>query len=448
MIADGGASGLKYEYDEENRLTRVRIAANDTVLMEIGYDAVGRRVETVDYWDAQAGPLDPPRHTRHVYEGLQAVEEYECGTGVPACGSGWSLAREFFWGGRFPEPITMVDHTAAGLLPANQPEVLHYLHDVLGSVIGLTNSAGTLVERYSYDPYGKTLVERRDPLTGTFELNGADGNFPTWSAFGNPFMWTAQRYDATVGLYHFKYRTYNPIWGRWNQQDPLGYVDGVNLYEYVRSNPISILDVLGLSWILGLHSDPGYSGGQDPKDGHAWITLTDTTSGTTTTYGLWPDFHPEIQRQGLSNGLGSDVRTNFSGDTNRPPGTHVEWEITDEQAKALKDYVKNIQWWTGGNNCSRFAAKCVETVIGIRVQAYDGRILYFRTPAALARWIKKEQERREKEGQKKKADEEKKKNDDKDKEKEKDDKQQPPSDNKGCSEKSGNSSSKNSLQGA
>ncbi|MCK6498520.1 MAG: hypothetical protein L6Q38_03475 [Nitrospira sp.] len=39
----------------------------------------------------------------------------------------------------------MVDHTGAGRLPANQPEVLHYLHDALGSVIGLTNSAGTLV---------------------------------------------------------------------------------------------------------------------------------------------------------------------------------------------------------------------------------------------------------------------------------------------------------------
>ncbi|MCK6456824.1 MAG: RHS repeat-associated core domain-containing protein [Phycisphaerae bacterium] len=234
-------SGLKYEYDEENRLSRVRIAANDAPLLEIEYDAVGRRVETVDYWDAQNGSLDPPRHTRHVYDGLQTVEDYMC----EAATCGWSLAREFFWGGRFPEPITMVDHTAAGLLPANQPEILHYLHDVLGSVIGLTNSAGTLVERYTYDPYGKTLVERRDPLTGSFELNGADGNFPTWSAFGNPLMWTAQRYDATVGLYHFKYRTYNPVWGRWHQQDPLGYVDGLNLYEYVSANPLYWIDPLG-----------------------------------------------------------------------------------------------------------------------------------------------------------------------------------------------------------
>jgi hypothetical protein len=36
--------------------------------------------------------------------------------------------------------------------------VLHYLHDVLGSVVALTNSAGQVVERYDYDPYGTTTI--------------------------------------------------------------------------------------------------------------------------------------------------------------------------------------------------------------------------------------------------------------------------------------------------
>ena len=39
---------------------------------------------------------------------------------------------------------------------------------------------------------------------------------------------------------------YHPTLGRWMQRDPVGYVDGMGLYEYVRSNPAALLDWLGL----------------------------------------------------------------------------------------------------------------------------------------------------------------------------------------------------------
>ncbi len=45
-----------------------------------------------------------------------------------------------------------------GDVAAGTPEVLHYLHDVLGSVVALTNASGDVVERYDYDPYGKTYI--------------------------------------------------------------------------------------------------------------------------------------------------------------------------------------------------------------------------------------------------------------------------------------------------
>ena len=40
---------------------------------------------------------------------------------------------------------------------------------------------------------------------------------------------------------------YNPTLGRWMQQDPIGYVDGMSLYEYVQSDPIILRDPVGLS---------------------------------------------------------------------------------------------------------------------------------------------------------------------------------------------------------
>jgi RHS repeat-associated protein len=52
-------------------------------------------------------------------------------------------------------------------------------------------------------------------------------------------------YNEDSGLYTVRFRTYSPTLGRWLERDPAGYVDGANLYEYVRSNPIRFNDRLG-----------------------------------------------------------------------------------------------------------------------------------------------------------------------------------------------------------
>jgi YD repeat-containing protein len=73
----GTPTGQKYEYDEENRLTRVRRPSNDQILLEIGYDALGRRVESKEYLDAQTGQmLTTTRVTHHVVLGPMTMEEY------------------------------------------------------------------------------------------------------------------------------------------------------------------------------------------------------------------------------------------------------------------------------------------------------------------------------------------------------------------------------------
>ena len=40
---------------------------------------------------------------------------------------------------------------------------------------------------------------------------------------------------------------YNPITGRFLQRDPIKYVDGMNLYEYVNSRPTYFVDSFGLT---------------------------------------------------------------------------------------------------------------------------------------------------------------------------------------------------------
>jgi RHS repeat-associated protein len=283
LLDGAGVEPRRYEYDEENRLTAVK-QHDGTPLLELAYDALGRRVESADYTCGTGivpvSLCDPcgggtgiaPLLTRHVYSGLETIQEYVCcGTGVPACSGAedWFLAREFVWGDRFPEPVALIDYTELGNAPLGTPEVLHYVQDALGSVAGLTDAGdpsanppvpAKQVERYVYDPYGRTYVETWDA-----SLNGGAGGWtrPATSFYGNPFGWTGQRYDTGVGLYHFYARTYSPELGRWLQRDPLGFVDGVNTYEYVSSMPTRFVDPYGLAAAMG---DGGGSdgGGGDP----------------------------------------------------------------------------------------------------------------------------------------------------------------------------------------
>jgi RHS repeat-associated protein len=276
--------GQRYVYDEENRVTAVYNAngtastSDDTLLAQYEYDALGRRVHTIEHVDASGSALVPPRKTRHVYAGLETVEEYDV-TGITS-GPG-TLLREFLWGdpGKFPEPIAMVTHDG------ELSNTYHYLHDALGSVVGLTDADGQLVERYTYDPYGRTYVERPD---------GGGWTGGSVSTFGNPWMWTGQRHDAGTGLYAFLYRTYSPSLGRWLQRDPIGYAGGVNLYDYVRGTPLTWLDRYGLDPAT---SQPGATSCPVPEEKFDWDRCFSACMAKATDQAFEDRLSPELQAE-------------------------------------------------------------------------------------------------------------------------------------------------------
>jgi RHS repeat-associated protein len=51
---------------------------------------------------------------------------------------------------------------------------------------------------------------------------------------------------ASSGLAFALYRVYDPAHARWLNRDPIWEAGGINLYAYVRGNPISLRDPLGL----------------------------------------------------------------------------------------------------------------------------------------------------------------------------------------------------------
>lgn len=63
-------------------------------------------------------------------------------------------------------------------------------------------------------------------------------------------MFTGREYDSEIGLYYNRARYYNPKFGRFISQDPIGQVDDVNLYAYVGNNPVNAVDLSGLTKVL------------------------------------------------------------------------------------------------------------------------------------------------------------------------------------------------------
>jgi len=118
----------------------------------------------------------------------------------------------------------------------------YYLHDALGSVVGLLNSAGSFVNSYAYDPYGNVTTQTE--------------------TVSNPFKWIGAVWDAATGLYKIGARYYTPALGRFTQPDPLS-VESPS-YTYAGGDPINASDASGLFCCLGWWWNWhwwGYSGG-------------------------------------------------------------------------------------------------------------------------------------------------------------------------------------------
>jgi RHS repeat-associated protein len=112
---------------------------------------------------------------------------------------------------------------------------LYYLTDANHNVTSVFDADDDRVEeRYTYEPYGEIalMYDRNwDTLAG--------------SAFDNEVMYAGYVFDAETGLNYARNRYLNSSVGAWTQRDKEGYVDGADLYEYVQSNPITLIDPQG-----------------------------------------------------------------------------------------------------------------------------------------------------------------------------------------------------------
>ena len=100
----------------------------------------------------------------------------------------------------------------------------HYASDEMGSTTHIVDEQGNVHNRYAYDAWGKIEVKEE--------------------AVPNRFTYYGQQIDPITQQYYLRARFYNPVIGRFTQEDTYRG-DGLNLYAYCANNPVYYVDPSG-----------------------------------------------------------------------------------------------------------------------------------------------------------------------------------------------------------
>lgn len=113
------------------------------------------------------------------------------------------------------------------------PSVRYYHYDNAGSTVALSDGAGTVTDRYAYDPYGR-LLHHQGPSDQPFAFVGRHG----------------VRREGAAGLCQMGARYYHPVAARFLSRDPAWPAPGAplewNPYAYASANPMQFVDPMGL----------------------------------------------------------------------------------------------------------------------------------------------------------------------------------------------------------
>lgn len=190
-----GASVTALAYDALDRLVQ---ADKDGQVAQYAYDHAGRRIKktvngtTVNYH----------------YNGPDIHAEY---------GSWGKASASYVHGPATDDPLLRV--TAA-----NGASYLHA--DGLGSIVAASDATSRLTAAQLYDAWGQPHPTARLGSLGQYGYTG--------------------REPDETGLIYYRARYYDPGIGRFTQRDPIGLKGGLNLYSYVRNNPVNLVAPSGL----------------------------------------------------------------------------------------------------------------------------------------------------------------------------------------------------------
>ena len=144
----------------------------------------------------------------------------------------------------------------AGIEAIQRNQKMYYYHqdEQLNTAL-ITNGNREIKNQYQYDAFG----------------NGLE----TIEELPNRIRYTGQQYDQQTEQYYLRARYYNPILGRFMQED-VYQGDGLNLYAYCKNNPVVYFDPSGyIEQKNGCSSNGNIGSGADkPTDMSKYTALS------------------------------------------------------------------------------------------------------------------------------------------------------------------------------
>ena len=240
----------RYQYDPRNRLT---VYTKNGVTTPFRYDHAGNLLQDDKAWYS----YDAFNRTTKVetFDGNIQLNRYDAEGLRYEMGENGNLVQFIF--NQEQEVVTEEDSTGITRLIRDTELIArstdtartyyHYASDEMGSTTHIVDEAGAVQNWYEYDAWGNITAKQE--------------------AIPNRYTYYGQQLDPITQQYYLRARFYNPVIGRFTQEDTyrgdglnlyaycaIGRFtqedtyrgDGLNLYAYCANNPVYYVDPSGL----------------------------------------------------------------------------------------------------------------------------------------------------------------------------------------------------------